>query len=162
MNIEKLQYIIVRFMFFSLFLAYYYVALAVNIDRIEDRFTFTKFFKKDVVQVTPHLYSGPFQNEKNMLVLIQKYNIKRVISLVDPRLPLYKELYKYQKKFCAKYQIEFINIPLGNFDQSESKVAMLLDMINSSNVPTYINGYLDDRGIRDIIKARRYDDRQTR
>ncbi len=161
MSIEKLQYLAVRFVLFLVFLAYYVVALAVNIDRIEDRFTITNFFKQDVVQLMPHLFSGPFQNEKNMLILIQKHNIKRVISLIDPRLPLYHELYQYQKNFCAKYRIEFINIPLGNFNQSKPNIEMLLDVIRSSQVPTYINGYLDDKGISKIIKAHRYDDRQN-
>ncbi|MBD3808406.1 MAG: hypothetical protein IE880_06795, partial [Epsilonproteobacteria bacterium] len=89
MNIEKFQYVISRFLLLFIYLSYFIVAFAVNIDRIEDRFDLFSVFKQDIRQILPGVYSGSFKNEKNMLKIINRYKIKRVISLMDPRLPAY-------------------------------------------------------------------------
>lgn len=158
---ENLQYWISRFLLLIIYLSYFIVAFAVNIDSLEDKFNLSKLLKQDTINLTSSVYSGAFQNEKNMLVLVKKYNIKRVISLMDPRLPAYNELHEYEKNLCKKHNIEFINIPLANLDKRKSKIDMIIYVINSKKVPTYIHGYLDDRGSGNIIKSRLYDGKQT-
>jgi len=159
---EKLQYLVSRLLLLLIYLSYFIVAFAVNMDRIENNFDIFKPIKQKPIHITSFVYSGAFQNEKNLLLLVKKYNIKRVISLIDPRLPGYKELNYYEKNFCEKYNIEFINIPLSNLNKSKSKIDMIIYLINSKKTPTYINGYFDDRGIGNIIKSRLYDDKQNR
>lgn len=162
MNMEKIQYLFSRILLLGVYLIYFFIAFAVNIDRIEDKLNITEPLKQKTVNIVPLLYSGAFQNEKNMLTVIKKHKIRRIISLMDPRIPMYNELNEYQKSFCKKYDLEFMNIPLANINKRKSKIDMIIYVVNNKRVPTYINGYLDDRNIRSIIRARIYDDKQNR
>lgn len=150
--INSIKFWWLRIILFVLFLSYYIVAIASNFSSIYNNIDFIRYFNSNAQKINAITYTGSAPTIKDIIKLKKVYHIKRIISLLDPRFPISKELSKSEKQICKKNGIEFIQIPYAGSRKDSYKSMIIADIMQKYPKQTYIHGYSDDRGIGIMLK----------
>ena len=158
----QLRFYLLRFVVFMLFFSFYLIMVVVNVDRIEDMFDPLAAWKGSVQEVNSGLYIGAYPNAQELGGLQKRYGIKRVISLLDPRFPVSRELVAYEKRNCQKYGIEFVSLAQRDFKRYSNMVPIITEILDQKELPTYIHHYFINRRIKQLSGALSGGERQNR
>lgn len=142
------QYWAVRTGLIGIFLSYYIMMVAVNADRIEERFDPLRMFKGDVRALGGGIYVGPYAGAEELARLKARYGIRRVVSLLNPHRPLVRELVRHEKEVCAREGIEYVNIPEAGMPSEAAWAAVVSQVLASGNGPAYVHAYFAGDGMR--------------
>jgi len=137
---------VIIFLFFS----YFIVSFLVNSDRI---LLWTNPFGRLHLEHVTCLRSkticlGSYPSKK-LLVRLQP---KTVVSLLNPKLPVSREITKREKAICKKLGIDFISLPIPFFDDTPKNYENLLALLNSPETrhPVYVHAFLFDHRLETI------------
>ncbi|SFV62553.1 hypothetical protein MNB_SV-3-1582 [hydrothermal vent metagenome] len=132
-----------------LFSSYYFLMVALNYSYIENRFSPLKIFNlSKITALEKETYIGTYPNQEDIQMLKNKKHIKRIISFLNPNIPIARELDHAERDYCKKAHIELINIP--NFSPYNiGEFSALLELL-SDNTPTYIHAYFYGNALKII------------
>ena len=120
-----------------IFLSYYIIAIAVNIDRIEKFIDPIDTLRLKKVESVYHLYFGTFAHKEDL----EQLKITKVISILNPSIPFSKELINYQRDICKELHIDFMNISVTAFNHSTTTILSIINDDANKDQVIYINGY---------------------
>jgi len=141
---------IFKFILVSSFFSYYLVAFALNYPAIDSKIKPLKLLDKEyLVELNSGVYLSTYPTYNDLKSLKSKYNIKRVVTLLNPNFPISRELVKAEKDNCKKLGIEFISPPI-NLDSNIMNLNIIKDFtLSKDNI--LINSYYYDKKMK-IIK----------
>jgi len=146
-----MRYQLTRLFLFLLFSSYLIIMILANADRLVN---FTKPLDllglSRVVEVEKDLYVGSYADEN----ILKLYGIRTVVSTLDPKAPLSRELFNAQKRLCGKLKIDFVSIPIHHSeDEEDPGVKKLLEFLRGNpKKPIYINGFLFDKYLSKLLE----------
>ncbi len=142
--IDKFISKLIRFLLFLSFLSYFFVAILVNMARLELYIQPLRILHLEKVECNKNrtICIGSYPDKK----LLETYHPKTVISLLNPKLPFFRELIAREKEYCKTLGIDFVSIPISFFSNKTDTYNDLKDLLNTSGVkkPIYIHAYLLD------------------
>ncbi len=119
--------------------------VAVNADRIEDIADPLADWKMKPSLIVSGVYAGGFANIRRLEALEKEYGVRRIVSLLNPKIPVWRELSAYERQWCESRGIELVFLPSGELRESSGTTAVIASLLADDPKPTYIHGYLDDR-----------------
>ncbi len=148
--IDKLLSKIFRFLLFISFMSYFIVAILVNMARIELHTHPLRLLNLEKVECNRDntICIGSYPDKK----LLQTYHPKTVISILNPKIPFFRELTSREKEYCKELGIDFISIPISFFTNQTDTYYDLKDLLNTKGIkkPIYLHGYLLDHRLKTI------------
>jgi len=116
--------------------------------------------EEKITQVSPTIYVGTFPNEA-MLKHLKKVGVRRVVSLLDGRIPFVKDFANYEKQLCQKLGFEYINY--GNFSARDvAAFSAFLAMVKEHDTQAFIHGFFDSESLKFVEKVLRNRAEQNR
>lgn len=105
-----------------------------------------KFFRGEVTAITPTVLLGPYPSERE-LKRLKRLGVTRLVSLMDPAMPLETPLIEQERALAAQLKLEFRNVPLSylpNLESSENvaRAAALAKERFPIDGKTYVHCYL--------------------
>lgn len=105
-----------------------------------------KLVRGDVREIAPKVLIGPYPTEEEILVLKSR-GVERLISLMDPSIPVETGLVQSEKATAGKNGLEFANFPMqfispesaGNIEEALKAAANIRSV---SDKKTYVHCYL--------------------
>jgi hypothetical protein len=142
---------IFKFLLISSFFSYYIIAIILNYPQIDAKLKPLNLLNLNYFKELNGIYITTYPNFQDLKRYKKKYKIKKVITLLNPNLPLSRELVKNEKLNCKKLGIEFIAIPI-TLDATNLTNFNILKEIIGSNSGVLINNYTYDTRLKIVEK----------
>jgi len=145
------RYRFTRLLLFLIFSSYLIVMVLVNLQRFEEWIAPLERlgWAHKVCDSSHHLCLGSYAHKRELL----DNRITLLISLLDPSLPLSRELVTAQKKLSKELGIRFVSLPMDSpLEDSESfkKLQNLIRQHPKDRI--YINAYFYDERMKKLAK----------
>jgi len=158
---KTLRFYGVRLMLLALFLSFYLIMMAINVDRIEESFDPFEQFKPTVRKLDEGLYLGGYPNEKTLLSLKKVQGVQRVICLLDPHFPVTRELVLNEQRNCQKLGIELVLVAAHDFSRSRDMLPVIGDILLEEKKVTYVHDYFMSKRLENLSVALSYGGKQN-
>ncbi len=138
---------IFRVLLIGSFFSYYIIAIILNYPQIDAKLKPLNILKLNHFKELDGIYISTYPDFQDLKKYKERYKIKKVITLLNPNLPLSRELVKNEKSNCKKLGIEFIAIPITLDATNLTNFNILKEIIGSNN-GILINNYTYDKRLK--------------
>jgi protein tyrosine phosphatase (PTP) superfamily phosphohydrolase (DUF442 family) len=96
-------------------------------------------------KINEHIYLSTFPTDKDLELYYKKYHIKRVITLLNYKMFISKELLKREESTCKKLGIDLAYIPISYFNVNPMDASVIKFLLSNDKRPTLIHAYFFDK-----------------
>ena len=124
--LERILYITVRLVLFSVFFIYMTVITLSYFDFFEPYLYPLRFIRGEASRATDRIILGPYPRYEELERLRNSFGVEIVVSLLNVKFPQEKALYEREKINSEKLGLEVVNYPMGYlYLESESNEELI-------------------------------------
>ena len=149
---------ITRTILILIFFSFYVIAIMLNYDKINEYIDpIKKIDAYRFEKINDHIYLSTFPTDEDLYLYKRKYKIKRVITLLNYRMFISKELLRHEEKMCKKLDIDLVYVPISYFDTNPMDTSVIKELLNNDKRPTLIHTYFFDKRIQILYQVLKRD-----
>jgi hypothetical protein len=136
---------IFRILLVTLFFSFYIISIAINFNHINNYLNpLEKLHLKQVYRIDKLTYLSTFPTKNDLIQYKHKYHIQRVITVLNYKMLISKELLREEEKNCKELGLELVYIPVSYFSTNPMDYTLIKVLLKEDPKVTLIHAYWFD------------------
>jgi len=135
-----------RILLIGTFFSFYIISFMINFANVNEYIKPIEVFGlKKEYRINKNLYLSTFPLKEDLIEYKQKYNVERIIAVLNYKMLISKELLKKEEEYCKELGIELIYVPISYFNPNLMDISLIKVLLKESSKTTLIHAYYYDK-----------------
>jgi len=140
---------IFRILLVTLFFSFYIISIAINFNHINNYIKpLETFHLKHLYKLDNSTYLSTFPRKSDLIKYKNKYHIQRIVTLLNYKMLISKELLREEEKNCKELGIELVYIPVSYFSTNPMDYTIIKVLLKEDPKTTLIHTYWFDHRMK--------------